>query len=153
MLTRPLFFCEGKLAEQPIIRSENGSGFISREFGDVLSRHELIHYRIKPHSPEENGLVERCNLSLREAIDEHDLNGRYEAEQVNNGIVQHCTNERLHSTLGYQTRATWCHGKPDELRSRRGLKLSQARHLRKQINPCIRQRTVPLTSTESTTYS
>lgn len=145
------FSHEGKLTGQPIIRSDNGSGYISKEFGGVLAYHGLNHHRIKPHCPEENGVMERCNRTLREAIEEHDLIGRYDSERVIDSIVTHYNHERLHSALGYQTPATWYRGNPDELSSNRRLKLSQARHRRKQINLGIRQRTLPFLSPESAT--
>jgi len=37
-----------------------GSAYISREFGGVLDEYGLSHRRIKPHCPEENGLMERA---------------------------------------------------------------------------------------------
>jgi len=37
-----------------------GSAYISREFGVVLDHYGLSHRRIKPHCPEENGLMERA---------------------------------------------------------------------------------------------
>ena len=40
---------EEKLLARPLIRSDNGSCYISREFGGVLDEHELSHRRIKPH--------------------------------------------------------------------------------------------------------
>lgn len=73
---------EGKVVTQPIIRSDNGSGYISKEFGGLLDHHDLTHHRIKPHCPEENGVMERCNRTIREAIEEHDLVGRYDSEET-----------------------------------------------------------------------
>ena len=64
---------EGKLLVKPEIRSDNGSCYISREFGGVLDEHELSHRRIKPHCPEENGLMERANRTLDEALEEEEL--------------------------------------------------------------------------------
>jgi transposase InsO family protein len=135
---------EGKVTTQPIIRSDNGSGYISKEFGGLLAHHELTHHRIKPHCPEENGVMERCNRTLREAIEEEELVGRYDSQETIGRIVDHYNTERLHSALGYQTPATWYRGRPDQVSSQRRLKLSQARHRRKQFNLGIRQRTLPL---------
>jgi putative transposase len=140
---------QGKATVQPIIRSDNGSGYISKEFGGLLAHHELTHHRIKPHCPEENGVMERCNRTIREAIEEHDLIGRYDSEATIEKIINHYNNERLHSALGFQTPATWYRGNPDEVSAARRLKLSQARHRRKQFNLGIRQRTLPLEVTES----
>lgn len=144
---------EGKVLTQPVIRSDNGSGYISKEFGGLLGYHGLTHHRIRPHCPEENGVVERCNRTLREAIEGHDLTGRYDSERVIDSIVTHYNHQRLHSALGFQTPATWYRGNPGKIALARRLKLSQARHRRKQINLGIRQRTLPFSSTESATCS
>ena len=144
---------QGQVATQPIIRSDNGSGYISREFGGLLEHHGLTHHRIKPHCPEENGVMERCNRTLREAIEVHEITGRYEAEEALGQIIAHYNNERLHSSLDFQTPATWYRGKPEEVATARRLKLAQARHRRKQINLGIRQRTLPYHQPEIVTCS
>lgn len=142
---------QGQVTTQPIIRSDNGSGYISREFGGLLAHHGLTHHRIKPHCPEENGVMERCNRTLREAIEVHELAGRYEAEETIGKIIAHYNDERLHSALHFQTPATWYRGNPKEVAAARKLKLSQARHRRKQINLGIRQRTLPYSQPEIVT--
>jgi transposase InsO family protein len=38
---------------KPEIRSDNGSGYISKEFKVVLKENGLDHHPIKPHCPEE----------------------------------------------------------------------------------------------------
>jgi len=134
---------EGRVTTQPIIRSDNGSGYISREFGGLLAHHGLTHHRIKPHCPEDNGVMERCNRTLREAIEVHELTGRYDSEEAIGQIVDHYNSERLHSALEFQTPATWYRGNPEEVTTARRLKISQARHRRKQFNLGIRQRTLP----------
>jgi len=67
------------------------------------------------------------------------------------GIVDHYNQERLHSALEFQTPATWYRGNPEEVTATRQLKLSQARHRRKQFNLEIRQRTFPFPETLSAT--
>lgn len=63
----------GELLVKPEIRSDNGSCFLSREFHGVLEHYGLTHVKIKPHCPEENGIMERSNRTLREALEEEDL--------------------------------------------------------------------------------
>jgi len=142
---------QGQVRVQPIIRSDNGSGYICREFGGLLEYHGLTHHRIKPHCPEENGVMERCNRTLREAIEMHELTSRYEAEEAIGRIIAHYNEARLHSALDFQTPATWYHGNPEQVTRARRLKLSQARHRRKQFNLGIRQRTLPYPTPETVT--
>lgn len=140
---------DGKLTVTPTIRSDNGSGFISGEFVGLLSHHELTHHRIRPHCPEENGVQERFNRTLREGIEEHDLESRYDSMEVISKLISHYNDVRLHSSLGFQTPATWYRGNPSSVERARRLKLTQARHRRKQINLGIRQRTLPFSTPES----
>lgn len=141
----------GEVKVKPIIRSDNGSGYISREFGGLLAHHHLTHHRIKPHCPEENGIIERCHRTLREAIEEHELSGRYDAERVIGELVTHYNEVRLHSALMFQTPATWYRGDPHQINETRRRKLAQARHRRKQFNLGIRQKTFPFSASESAT--
>lgn len=141
----------GEVRVKPIIRSDNGSGYISREFGGLLAHHELTHHRIKPHCPEENGIIERCHRTIREAIEEHELQGRYDSERVIGELVHHYNEVRLHSALLFQTPATWYRGNPNQVSEARRRKLAQARHRRKQFNLGIRQKTFPFSASESAT--
>ena len=140
---------DGKLTVTPIIRSDNGSGYISGEFAGLLSHHGLTHQRIRPHCPEENGIQERFNRTFREGLEEHDLAGRYETQEVIGKLISHYNDVRLHSSLEYQTPGTWYRGNPAQVTHTRRVKLSQARHRRKQINLGIRQRTLPFSPPES----
>ncbi len=79
---------DGKLSATPIIRCDNGSGYISGEFVGLLAHHELTHHRIRPHCPEENGVQERFNRTLREGIEEHDLESRYDSDEVIGKLIR-----------------------------------------------------------------
>ena len=52
----------------PEIQSDNGSAFISMEFRIVLKENGLTHKKIHPHTPEQNGIVERANKTVRESL-------------------------------------------------------------------------------------
>jgi transposase InsO family protein len=134
---------EGKVASQPIIRSDNGSGYISSEFKGLLSHHGLTHQRIRPSCPEENGIVERFHRTVREGMDELELESRHAAERQIQALIEHYNTTRLHSSLDFQTPATWYRGNPRVVTLTRRRKLAQARHRRRQINLGIRQRTLP----------
>lgn len=140
---------EGRVMVQPIIRSDNGSGYISQEFGALLEHHCLVHHRIKPHCPEENGVMERANRTLREKLDELELTSRSEAEDALTAIIWNYNNERLHSALGFKPPATFYRGNPAEVDANRLLKLRQARHHRKEMNLKLKQKTLPLNAGEN----
>ena len=135
---------EGTKTEPPEIRSDNGSCYVSREFREVLAQNGLSHQRIKPHCPEENGLVERSNRTLREALEETELTNRQQAEDVLETIIGWYNGQRLHRALGYLRPVDYYRGQPIALHDARRQKLAQARHRRRERNLNLKQPTLPL---------
>jgi putative transposase len=134
---------DGLPVEKPEMQSDNGSGYIAREFLQVLKEHGLGHHRITPHCPEENGVIERAYRTLREALDGEQLRNLLEAEKVLARIVRWYNEERLHSALGYLRPADYYRGNPEERQAERRQKLAQARHQRRERNLGLEQGTLP----------
>lgn len=134
----------GALLAKPEIRSDNGSGFISKEFHGVLEHYGLSHVKIRPHCPEENGIMERSNRTVREALEEADPASRYEAEAALGRIIHWYNHERLHSSLGYLRPIDYYRGDPKSLHETRRQKLAAARHRRREKNLKLRQPTLPI---------
>lgn len=132
----------------PRVRSDNGSCYISREFRGVLDEHRLGHQRIKPHCPEENGIIERSNQTLREALEGEELSGLLQARDVIGRIIAWYNSERLHSALGYLRPIDYYRGDPAALHEQRRRKMAEARHKRKEKNLQLRQQTLPLQAAE-----
>ena len=128
----------------PRMRSDNGSCYISREFRGVLDEHGLGHQRIKPHCPEENGIIERSNRTLREALDGEELTDLLQAQDVIARIIEWYNTERLHSALGYLRPIDYYRGDPARLHEQRRHKMAEARHRRREKNLNLRQSTLPL---------
>ena len=139
---------DGQPVEKPEIRSDNGSGYISKEFKVVLKENGLGHHRIKPHCPEENGLIERMHRTLRAEMDGEALSNLLEAEKTFARIVKRYNESRLHSALGYLPPAAYYRGNPEARSAARRTKLAQARHQRKEKNLELQQRTLPLSAGE-----
>ena len=135
---------DGQPLDKPLIRSDNGSGYISKEFKTVLKENGLGHHRIKPHCPEENGLIERMHRTLREELDGEALTNLLEAEKVFARVVRRYNEQRLHSALGFLTPADFYRGNPSQRYGTRRTKLAQARHRRKEKNLELQQRMLPL---------
>ena len=132
----------------PRLRSDNGSCYVSREFRGVLDEHHLGHQRIKPHCPEENGIIERSNRTLREALDGAELTDLLQARDVIAGIVRWYNEDRLHSALGYLRPIDYYRGDQARLHEARRRKMAEARHRRREKNLTLRQPTLPLESLE-----
>ena len=135
---------QGELLCRPEIRSDNGSGFISKEFHGVLEHYGLTHVKIRPHCPEENGIMERSNRTVREALEEAEPANRYEAEAALGRIIHWYNHERLHSSLGYLRPIDYYRGDPQALHEARRRKLAAARHRRRERNLELRQPTLPI---------
>ena len=135
----------------PWLRSDNGSCYISREFRGVLDEHQLGHQRIKPHCPQENGIIERSNRTLRAALDGEELTDLLQARRVIARTIEWYNRERLHSALGYLRPMEYYRGNPADLHEARRRKMAEARHRRREKNLNLRQPTLPLESTEGVT--
>lgn len=142
---------DGRPIAAPEIRSDNGSCYLSKDFRQVLESNGMAHQRIKPHCPEENGLVERSNRTLREALEAAEPSNRQEAEAALGKIIRWYNHERLHSALSYLRPADYYRGEPETLKAERRTKLSQARHRRREKNLRLRQPTLPLADGLNTT--
>jgi putative transposase len=139
---------DGQPLEKPMIRSDNGSGYVSKEFKIVLKENGLDHQRIKPHCPEENGVIERSNRTIREGLEGEELTNLLQAEGVMKRIIKRYNEERLHSALGYLRPVDYYRGDPKSKQAERRLKLAQARHRRRERNLELDQGTLPYTAEE-----
>jgi transposase InsO family protein len=134
---------------RPTIQSDNGSGFVAQEFAGALAGAGVTHTLIRPHTPTDNAVVERCQRTLGEKIDEHELTSWDQACQVIAEIIRYYNDERLHSSLKFLRPVDYYRGDPEALLAERHRKLTQARELRKQENLKLRQRLMPWTGPET----
>lgn len=140
---------DGFPVRRPEIQSDNGGGFIAREFLQVLGEHGLGHHRIHPHCPEENGVIERSFRTLREALDGEELSDLLAAERVLARLVRWYNEERLHSALGYLPPAAVYRGGAEARREERRRKLAQARRRRRERNLGLQQGALPFEAGEA----
>jgi len=127
----------------PVIQSDHGSGFISREFAETLSAFGVTHKKIRPHTPTDNAEIERYHRTLDEPLTELEAADFAATADAIDRIIDRYNHERLHSALSFLRPADWYRGKPEALLAERRRKLVQARELRKQENLQLRQRLIP----------
>jgi putative transposase len=142
---------DGRPQTKPAIRSDNGSGYVSAEFRRVLAASGMKHTRIKPHCPEENGLMERANRTLREELDGEALTTPDQARDVLARVIRRYNEARLHSALGYLRPIDYYRGDPTALHEERRKKLAEARHCRRETNLALRQKTLAFPDPEART--
>ena len=133
---------------RPVIQSDHGSGFIAGEFAKTLAACGVGHTLIRPHTPTDNGLIERYHRTIGERIEEHELEDFTSAKAVIAGIIEHYNDVRLHSSLNFLRPVDYYRGDPETLLAQRRRKLQEARELRKQENLKLRQHLIPWTQEE-----
>jgi transposase InsO family protein len=121
----------------PMIQTDNGSGFIGREFKLVLSENGISHVKITPHCPELNGVVERSNRTIKEELGNVGLPDFYSAVEAIGKVISWYNNERLHSALGYLRPVDYHFGNPEALQAVRRTKLERARSERAEKNKSL----------------
>ena len=121
-------------AAEPVIQSDNGSGFIAMEFGIVLRENNLTHKRIRPHTPTDNAFVERANRTVREELESSIVTSFPEAEKSIDHIVNWYNNERRHSSLNYLRPVDYYRGDPQVLLAIREAKVEAAKRIRREDN-------------------
>ena len=133
---------------KPLIQTDNGSCYILHEFKLVLSDKGVGHHRIKPHCPEENGIVERSNRTLGDKIDEMELTDYQLAKENISEIVHWYNHERLHSGIDFLPPWEMYRGDPEKRLSERRRKVEEARLRRREENLKLSQKALSLYSTE-----
>lgn len=91
--TFPVFLEFQKLIERQtgnkirVLRSDNGTEFINKQFEDYFKQNGIIHERSSPYTPQQNGRIERENRSIAECartmLLSTDLSHELWAEAVN----------------------------------------------------------------------
>lgn len=84
------------------LRSDNGLVFGAKVFVAVVRRYGLGQEYITPYSPEQNGMIERFFLTLKqECVWLHRFQSRDHAFRVIGEWLEHYDHSRPHSALGY----------------------------------------------------
>jgi transposase InsO family protein len=96
----------------PESRTDNGSGFVSKEFRVVLKENGLTHQRIQPHCPEQNGLIERFYRAIQEDLEGDELSKYVATERVMARLVHRYNHERLQSASGVSSALGVLPGQP-----------------------------------------
>lgn len=141
------------LRRGPVIQSDHGSGFVAHEFAATLAESQVGQTLIRPHTPTDNGHIERYHRTIGERIDEQELEDCVQAKAVIAAIIEHYNHRRLHSSLNFLRPADYYRGNPEALLAERRGKLQTARELRKQENLKLRQRRLPWTKVGTARYS
>ena len=102
------------------------------EFRIVLKQNNLTQKLIRPHTPEQNGIVERANKTMRESLAPVILTDYEQGRSEISRIIEYYNNNRRHSSLNYLTPIQYYRGDPDVLLAVREAKIEKAKLIRKE---------------------
>ena len=88
---------------EPVIQLDNGSSFIAMEFRMVLKQNSRTQKLIRPHTPEQNGIVERANKTIRESPVPVILTDYKRGICEMSRIIEYYNGNRRHSSLNFLT--------------------------------------------------
>ena len=100
----------------------------------MLKQNNLAQKLIRPHTPEQNGIVERANKTMRESLVPVILTDYEQARHEISKIVKYYSNNRRYSSLNYLTPIQYYMGDPEKILRIRESKIERARILRKERN-------------------
>lgn len=96
----------GRVPQSFLLRSDNGLVFTSRSYTALARSYGLRQEFITPHSPEQNGMVERLIRTLKEhCVHRHRFETLQHASRVIGDWIGFYNNRRPHQALGMKTPA------------------------------------------------
>ncbi len=96
----------GRVPQPFLLRSDNGLVFTSRSFTALVRSYGLRQEFITPHSPEQNGLVERVIRTLKEqCVHRHRFESLQHASRLIGDWIHFYNHRRPHQALGMKTPA------------------------------------------------
>ncbi|SFU92311.1 Integrase core domain-containing protein [Paenacidovorax caeni] len=96
----------GRVPAPFLLRSDNGLVFTSRSFTALVRSYGLRQEFITPHSPEQNGLVERVIRTLKEqCVHRHRFESLQHASCLIGDWIHFYDHRRPHQALGMRTPA------------------------------------------------
>ena len=91
-----------------------------------MKENHLTQKLIRPHAPEQNGIVERANKTIRESMVPVILTNYDQARHEMSKIVEYYNNNRRHSSLNYLTPMQYYMGNPETIDRIRESKIEKA---------------------------
>ncbi len=118
---------------KPRIITDNGSQFISKEFGQFIDQIGATHIRTSVGYPQSNGKIERFNRTISgECLRIRPVFSVEKQKEVINGYIEYYNNERLHSAIHYLTPSDVMNNLDTEILANREKKLILAQEKRKR---------------------
>ncbi len=118
--------------------SDNGSGYVSRAFGDYLGLVGIKHILASPFHPQTNGKIERYHRTIKGEINLVPCEMPSELRQAIESFVEYYNHRRYHEALGNVTPADVYYGRKNGILARRKEAKQRTLQARKEHNRMLR---------------
>ena len=132
---------EVPVADRAQLLSDNGSGYISRAFGDYLRLVGVRHIQAAPFHPQTNGKLERYHQTVKRDVNQLPYEMPSHLEAALAAFVSYDNYRRYHKALGNITPADMLEGRQDQILLRRKENQIRTIQRRKRCDTTLRKLT------------
>ena len=133
---------EVPVADRTRLLSDNGSGYVSRAFGDYLRLVGIRHILAAPFHPQTNGKLERYHQTIKRDVNQVPYEVPSDLEEAIAAFVGYYNYTRYHMALGNVTPADVLNGKREQILQRRKEVQLQTIERRRRYNRTLRELTL-----------
>jgi len=125
--------------DRTVLLSDNGAGYVSRQFGEYLRLAGLRHIVASPYHPQTNGKIERYHRSLKDEINQRPYDMPGELKEAIRTFIEYYNYRRYHEGLGNVTPYDVYTGRYLEIIRRRKEAKSKTLQERRDYNRAARE--------------
>jgi len=131
--------CRVPVKDRTSLLSDNGSGYVSRAYGDYLRLVGIRHILAAPFHPQTNGKIERYHQTLKGEINQVPCEMPSELKEAIEKFVEYYNHRRYHEALGNVTPADVYFGRREDILARRKEAKSKTLQARREHNQKLRE--------------
>ena len=132
---------EVPVADRTSLLSDNGSGYVSRAFGDYLRLVGIRHILAAPYHPQTNGKLERYHQTTKRDVNQVPYEKPSDLEEAIAAFVGYYNHKRYHMALGNVTPADVLNGRREQILQRRKEVQVRTIERRRRYNKTLRELT------------
>jgi len=125
--------------DRTVLLSDNGAGYVSRQFGEYLRLVGVRHIVASPYHPQTNGKIERYHRSLKGEINQLPCDMPSELEKAIAAFIEYYNYQRNHEGLGDVTPYDMYTGRHLEILRKRKEVKNRTLKQRKDYNKAVRE--------------
>jgi putative transposase len=125
--------------DRTVLLSDNGAGYLSRQFGKYLRLVGVRHVVASPYHPQTNGKIERYHRSLKDEVELLPYEMPSALEQAIAAFIEYYNYQRYHEGLGNVTPYDVYTGRHIEIIQRRKEAKSRTLQARRDYNRVARE--------------